>query len=172
MQKTILTICSFLFFTVAVFSQEKKWAVGARIGEPAGLNIRRYSDQRAFDINIGTYGGIWGNNRAYRKGHYTSVGLAVNANYLWHGNFLKKEYVKYYYGFGGQFNNRKYFPKDQQLAQGVTTLSIGGDALAGIEFFVPDSPLSIFLEGGVYVEVLPSPLFMHVQNGIGARFNF
>lgn len=165
---------SFLIFIISftAFSQEKKWAVGAKVGEPAGLNIRKYSDERAFELNIGTYGGLWGQNRSYRKGHYNSVGLTVNANYLWHGNLFKKEFSKYYYGFGAQFNNRKYFPKDQSQAQGVATLSIGGDALAGLEFFVPDSPLSIFLEAGTYVEVLPSPIFMHIQSGIGARFNF
>ncbi len=168
---------SFLFILVflissATFAQEKNWAIGAKLGEPAGLNIRKYFDERAFEINIGTYGGLWGQDRGYRKGTYNSVGLAVNMNYLWHGNLFKRERAKYYYGIGAQFNNRKYFPKDQKLAQGVATLSIGGNALAGLEFFMTDSPLSIFLEAGTYVEMLPSPIFMHIQSGVGARFNF
>lgn len=172
MKKSLLLSLILFSITISVFSQEKKWAVGARLGEPGGLNIRRYSDERAFEINVGTYGGIWGKNRGYRKGKYQSVGLAVNANYLWHGNLFKKETAKYYYGFGAQFNNRKYYPTDQKQAQGVTTLSVGGDALAGMEFFLPDSPLSIFLEAGTYVELLPSPIFLHVQSGVGVRFNF
>ena len=172
MKKSHFITIIFIFISISAFSQEKSWAVGARIGEPSGLNIRKYFDERAFEINIGTYGGIWGQNRGYRKGTYNSVGLAVNMNYLWHGNLFKKETAKYYYGIGAQFNNRKYFPKDQKLAQGVATLSIGGNALAGLEFYVPDSPLSIFLEAGTYVEILPSPIFMHIQSGVGARFNF
>lgn len=172
MKKSHFIAIIFIFISISAFSQEKSWAVGARIGEPSGLNIRKYFDERAFEINIGTYGGIWGQNRGYRKGTYNSVGLAVNMNYLWHGNLFKKETAKYYYGIGAQFNNRKYFPKDQKLAQGVATLSIGGNALAGLEFYVPDSPLSIFLEAGTYVEILPSPIFMHIQSGVGARFNF
>jgi hypothetical protein len=172
MKKIIFTI---IFAVSVVFvsnAQEQKWAVGARLGEPSGLNIRKYFDENAFEINVGTYGGLWGQNRGYRKGHYQTVGLAVNANYLWHNNLFGKENSKYYYGFGAQFNNRKYFPTDQKQAQGVATLSIGGDALAGLEFFLKDSPLSIFLEAGLYVEVLPSPIFMHVQSGTGLRFNF
>jgi hypothetical protein len=170
--KKIGILIVFTIIATASFAQEKKWAVGARLGEPSGINIRKYFDERAFEVNIGTYGGLWGNNRGYRKGRYESVGLAVNANYLWHKNLFKKETAKYYYGFGAQFNTRKYNPKNQLEAQGVSTLSIGGDALAGMEFFLPDSPLSIFLETGLYVEVLQSPLFMHVQSGVGVRFNF
>jgi hypothetical protein len=169
--KKISILFLFTFLTITAFSQEKKWAIGARIGEPAGLNIRRYNDQRALELNVGTYGGIWGNNRGYKKGKYTSVGLAVNINYLWHGNVLKKEYVKYYYGFGAQFNNRKFFPKDQKLAQGVGILSIGASGISGLEFYVPDSPLSIFLEVGPYIELLKSPFFLHAQGGLGIRYN-
>ncbi len=172
MIKIRLALLFAIFTTFAAKAQEKKWAVGAKVGEPAGLNVRKYFDENAFDLNIGTYGGIWGQNRSYRKGHYQGVGLAVNANYLWHKQLFKSENAKYYYGFGAQFNNRKYFPSDQKQAQGVTTLSIGGDALVGLEFFVKESPLSIFIEGGLYAEVLPSPLFMHIQSGVGARFNF
>lgn len=172
MKKLFLLSTLMLVFLASGFSQEKNWAIGARLGEPSGLNIRKYFDERAFEVNIGTYGGLWGQDRGYRKGTYNSVGLAVNMNYLWHGNLFKKETAKYYYGIGAQFNNRKYFPKDQKLAQGVATLSIGGNALAGLEFYVPDSPLSIFLEAGTYVEILPSPIFMHIQSGVGARFNF
>ena len=172
MKKYISIFTLSFLFTGICNAQEQKWAVGARLGEPSGLNIRKYFDENAFEINVGTYGGLWGQDRAYRKGHYQSVGLAVTANYLWHNNLFGSETTKYYYGFGGQFNNRKYFPSDQQMAQGVATLSIGGDALAGLEFFLKDSPLSIFMEAGLYVEVLPSPIFAHVQSGAGVRFNF
>ncbi len=172
MKKIFKAIFVIALYSINCHAQESKWAIGARLGEPAGLNIRKYFDENAFELNIGTYGGIWGQDRGYRKGHYQSVGLAVNANYLWHKPLFKSETSKYYYGFGAQFNNRKYFPTDQKQAQGVATLSIGGDAVGGLEFFLKDSPLSLFIETGLYVEVLPSPLFMHFQSGVGARFNF
>jgi Protein of unknown function (DUF3996) len=172
MKKILLTLLIFLSILINIAAQEQKWAVGARLGEPAGLNIRKYFDQNAIDINIGTYGGLWGGYRSYRKGHYKSVGLAVNVNYLWHNNLFKKEQLKSYYGFGAQFNNRKYTPNAQNTAEGVATLSIGGSGVAGIEYFLKDSPISIFLETGLYVEILPSPIFMHIQSGAGARFNF
>jgi hypothetical protein len=172
MKKSNCLVIFLLLLSYSAFSQEKKWAFGARLGEPGGINIRRYFDERAFEVNVGTYGGIWGKYRGYRKGHYESVGLAVNGHYLWHGNLFKKETAKYYYGFGAQFNNRKYKPDDQNKSQGVASLSIGGSGVAGLEFFLPDSPLSIFLEAGTYAELLPSPFFMHIQSGAGVRFNF
>jgi hypothetical protein len=171
--KKIFTSLVFVFIiSFSAFSQEKNWAFGARIGEPAGLNIRKYMNEHALDINIGSYGGLWGKNRNYRKGQYKNMGLAVNVNYLWHGNLFKSETAKYYYGFGAQFNNRKYYPTDQKLAQGVASLSVGGNATAGLEFFLKDSPLSIFAETGTYIEVLPATLFWHVQGGAGVKYNF
>jgi hypothetical protein len=173
MPKFKLLIASIFLFLMAFESsaQEKKWAFGARLGEPGGINIRRYRQENAFDLNIGTYGGIWGGYRAYRKGHYDGVGLAVNINYLWHRPLFKSEVSKVYYGFGPQFNNRKYYPKVQAQAQGIASLAIGANGIAGMEFFLRDSPLSIFLEAGLYSEIIPKPIFLHVQGGAGVRFN-
>jgi hypothetical protein len=170
--KAVIIVFLMCILTIAEgFSQEKDWAFGARLGEPAGINIRKYRQENAFEVNIGTYGALWGGYRAYRKGHYDGLGLSVNVNYLWHGQLFNAETVKYYYGFGPQFNNRKYYPKVQNQSQGVASLSMGGNGAAGLEFYLSNSPISIFLETGLYVELIPKPVFLHPQGGAGLRFN-
>lgn len=161
-----------LIFVTIVNAQEKSWAIGMRLGEPAGLNIRKYFAENALDINIGTYGGLWGNYRKYRKGHYESVGVAYNAQYLWHKNLFKSERLKSYYGFGAQINSRKYNPESSSSAQGVPVLSIGAAGTAGLELFLKNSPVSVFVETGAYAEIIPRPLFLHFQSGLGLRYNF
>jgi hypothetical protein len=154
-------------------AQTNNWAIGFRIGEPAGVNIRKYfGTNHAFDLNVGTYGGIYGNRRSYRKGMYKNVGFTVQGHYLWHGGIGKSETLHYYFGFGGQLNSRRYYPDQFSLVNAYdNTISIGGSGVAGLEYFLPNKPLSVFLETGAYVEVIPAPFFMGLQSGLGIRLN-
>ncbi|WP_421830405.1 hypothetical protein [Larkinella sp.] len=154
-------------------AQTNNWAIGFRIGEPAGVNIRKYfGENHAFDLNVGTYGGIYGNRRSYRKGMYKNVGFTVQGHYLWHGGIGKSETLHYYFGFGGQLNSRRYYPDQFSLVNAYdNTISIGGSGVAGLEYFLPNKPFSVFLETGAYVEVIPAPFFMGLQSGLGIRLN-
>lgn len=156
-------------------AQYNNWAAGFRLGEPSGINIRKYfRDTNAFDINIGSFGGLYGNTRDYRQGRYRSIGLTLQGHYLWHTRLFGRDTFRGYYGFGGQVNRRRYYPdalKGQQTEY-VAETSLGGSAVAGLEYFVPDKPFSIFLETGLYVEVIPAPLFLNMQSGLGLRYNF
>lgn len=154
-------------------AQTNNWAVGFRIGEPAGINIRKYfGENHAFDLNFGTFGGIYGTRRGYRKGVYKNVGFSIQGHYLWHGSIGKSESLHYYYGFGGQINRRRYYPDQFSAANFYdNTISLGGSGVAGLEYFLPNKPLSVFLETGAYVEVLPAPFFLGFQSGLGVRLN-
>ncbi len=156
-------------------AQYNNWAVGFRIGEPSGINIRKYfGDSHAFDLNIGTYGGLYGTTRDYRQGKYKTVGLSLQGHYLWHDRILGQDDLRGYYGFGGQINSRRYYPDNlsSQQTTFVSETSLGGSAVAGAEYFLKNKPLSIFIEGGLYAEVLPVPLYFNVQTGLGIRYNF
>lgn len=161
-------------FTQRAQAQYNNWAAGFRIGEPAGINIRKYfGDNKAFDLNIGTYGGLYGNKRDYRRGVYKNVGLTVQGNYVWHNRLFGKDELRGYYGLGGQINTRRYYPQRlQAINEYESGFSLGGSAIAGAEYFVPNKPYSVFIETGLYVEVLPAPLFLNVQSGVGLRYNF
>ena len=164
-----LALFGWLILSTAASAQYNNWSVGARIGEPSGINVRKYfGSNHAFDLNIGTYGGLYGTKRSYRNGEYKSVGLTVQGHYLWHTPLTKSESIRAYYGFGGQFNTRKFTNSGGVQSQ----LSIGGSAVAGLEFFPVSKPYSIFLETGGYVELLQSPFFLNLNTGIGVRYNF
>ncbi|GAB3336993.1 hypothetical protein GCM10027299_47580 [Larkinella ripae] len=175
--KRILPLFLFLLIGLAsthhARAQTNNWAVGFRIGEPAGVNVRKYfGENHAFDLNIGTFGGIYGTRRSYRKGVYKNVGLTVQGHYLWHGSFGKSESMHYYFGFGGQLNSRRYFPDRFSSANFYdNTISVGGSGVAGLEYFLPNKPFSVFLETGGYVEVIPAPFFLGLQSGLGIRLN-
>jgi hypothetical protein len=154
-------------------AQYNNWAFGFRLGEPSGVNVRKYfGENHAFDINIGTYGGLYGNNRSYRSGFYKTVGLSVQGHYLWHNRILNNDNIRAYYGFGGQINSRRYYP-DRFAATNdfESAIALGGSAVGGLEYFVPNKQYSIFAEFGLYAEVVPAPLFFSVSSGLGIRFN-
>ena len=171
----LLVLLGLLSLSPGASAQYTNWAVGFRLGEPSGINIRKYfGDSHAFDLNFGTYGGLYGTTRDYRQGKYKTVGFSLQGHYLWHDRLLNNDNIRGYYGFGGQINSRRYYPDNlgNQPVNFVSETSLGGSAVAGVEYFLQNKPLSIFLEGGLYAEVLPVPLFFNVQTGVGVRYNF
>jgi hypothetical protein len=84
--KLALTLIITLVSFGSVFAQyENNWAVGLKIGEPLGLNIRKYFSygDRVFDVNIGSYGFLYGRERNYRKDQiYNEAGVMVFTNFI------------------------------------------------------------------------------------------
>lgn len=154
-------------------AQYDNWAVGFKLGEPTGVNIRKYFNNiQAIDVTIGTYGGVLGNDRKYRgsDGRYKNAGVSLQIHYLWHTPLFNSEAVHVYYGIGGQVNNRRSYP-DRLAGQYEKTLTLGGSALGGFEYYIPDNRISVFLEGGTYVELLRRPFFLSPNISAGLRFN-
>ncbi|AKD55752.1 hypothetical protein [Spirosoma radiotolerans] len=167
-----LALLGWVMTSTVAQAQYNNWSVGVRLGEPSGINVRKYfGNNRAFDLNIGTYGGLYGTKRSYGPGDYRSVGLTVQGHYLWHTAVTKSESIRAYYGFGGQINNRRTYPL-RLNGEYQKTLSLGGSGIGGLEFFPVNKPYSIFLETGAYVELLQSPFFLSLNTGIGLRYNF
>ena len=172
MKKTALTIICALCFSLAQ-AQYDNWAVGFKLGEPTGVNIRKYFNNiHAIDVSIGTYGAILSNDRKYRgdEGIYKNAGLAVQVHYLWHTPVFNSESVHVYYGLGGQVNSRRSYPK-RLNGDYQKNISLGGSVLGGFEYFIPDNRISVFLEGGTYLELLPRPFYLSPNLSAGIRFN-
>ena len=176
MKKLAFTVICTLCFGFAHAQYENNWAVGFKLGEPTGINIRKYfNNVHAIDVTIGTYGGILGNDRDYRRGRYKNAGLSVQAHYLWHTPLFNSEAVHVYYGLGGQVNNRNYYP-DNKIGLGSPgdrekQISLGGSVLGGFEYFIPNNKISVFLEAGAYVELIPRPFYLSPNLSGGIRFN-
>ena len=175
--KKILLITTLIFSSLAGFSQQKNWAVGAKLGDPSGLTVRKYldNDENAIEVNVGVYGAIWGLRSNYKSGRFDGAGISFSGLYLWHNEMGSR--LKNYYGFGGQITSRSWY-EDKVLANGTAYLDqnpatgLGGLAQAGLEYYLPTSPLSIFMEVGAYVELIPAVLYLHPQGGAGVRLNF
>lgn len=166
---TLLAVVVFSTLSTTAIAQYNNWSIGFRLGEPSGINVRKYfGTNHAFDLNIGTYGGLYGTQRNYRNGEYRTVGLSIQGHYLWHAALTKSESIRGYYGFGGQINTRKFYNAGGVQSQ----LSLGGSGIAGLEFFPVGKPYSFFLETGAYVELLQSPFFLSLNTGLGLRYNF
>jgi hypothetical protein len=154
------------------FSQEKNWTVGGKIGDPIGLNIRHYlpNDKNLVEVNVGVYGAIWGLRGNYKDGAFDGAGFSFSGLYMWHNEMTTN--LKNYYGFGLQYTTRSYYVPNGAGRNEIPTTGLGGLGQVGIEYFLPSSPISIFLEAGAYVELVPSILYLHPQGGAGVRLNF
>jgi hypothetical protein len=153
--------------------QENNWAVGVKLGEPTGITIRKYFNNiQAVDVTVGTYGGILSGERAYRgdNGRYKNTGVSLQIHYLWHTPVFNSEVLRVYYGIGGQINNRRSYPK-RLNGQYEKALTLGGSAIGGFEYFIPDNRISVFLEAGTYIEVLRKPFFLSPNLSAGIRFS-
>ena len=74
----------FLFLFLLILSHEnygqlQDWAAGFRVGEPGGFMARKYSANgiNAIEVNIGTYGGLWGTDRNYKDGEFRNIGYSM-----------------------------------------------------------------------------------------------
>ena len=165
MRKSIL-IGFLVFSALGSYAQyDSNFALGLRVGEPLGLNIRKYFQygDKAFDVNIGTYGLLYGSQREYLKGEYNGAGFMFQGIYSWHKSLLKRDQLHVYYGFGGQVNSRNHYPDDRigQRDNKERKLSLGPAAAAGVEFDLPGNELGFFIDVGTYMEAIPRPLFFH-----------
>ena len=156
-------------------AQQKEWAIGLRLGEPSGINVKKYFGKgHALDINLGAYGTFYG-QRAYKNG-YWHKGAALMANYLWQKDIPGAKGLSWYYGLGGQLAFRKYYywadNKYYTYYEEETRVSLGATGMIGIEFFIPKTPISLFADASPYIELFPDAFDLNLQGGIGGRFNF
>ena len=151
-------------------TQTQDWAFGVKVGEPLGLNVRKYGDRNALDITLGTYGGLIKSNADYRKGDYRKMGVSLNATYLWYTRFIDDRMTAYA-GVGAQLTKRKYY-KDPLTKEHTSPMGFGPSASAGLEYFVPNKTFSLFVETGFYMELLPGIGYTSPQFNIGIRQNF
>lgn len=180
MKKQLVSTFLFLMTSATAFSQyDYNWALGLRVGEPLGVNVRKYFafGERAFDVNIGTYGFLYGRERSYGRGQnsgqYKSAGLMIQGIYSWIWSPGRGDLLHLSYGFGGQINNRDHY-LDNLIGvreDKVKKLSLGPAVVGGLEVNLPNNDLAIFLDGGGYLEALPTPFFGNWQISGGVRLN-
>jgi hypothetical protein len=154
------------------FAQTRRWAIGFKLGEPTGLNFRKYGDRNALDMTLGSYGGLLAQQKEYRKGWYRTTGLMLNGTYLWYAAFFNG-HLTTYAGVGVQVNSRKYYEERLGTVNvHARSVSLGPSGTAGLEIFSRAKASSFFMEAGGYAELVPDFLYMSPQISVGARTNF
>ncbi len=122
----------------------------------------------------------------YRDYHYmgyeSSFPVGIQLHYLFQKSFKGAKNFQWYLGIGGQFRHQRYtyyyryrYAGSNVYFYGEETVSdydIGLDGLFGLEFFIPNTPISIFGDVTLFTEFVDDPVYLWPQGGIGARVNF
>lgn len=135
--------------TTPARAQRDGFGLGLILGEPTGFAFKGWIDSRsAVDGAL-----------AWSFLHSTS--FHVHADYLIHTEKpTKREDMPVYYGIGGRIK-----------AGGRGGDRIGIRVVGGLAYYIPDSPIDIFVELAPILDFAPSTDFQ-VNGGIGARYFF
>ena len=136
-------------FSISVFAQSRKMGIGLQIGEPTGLNARyRFAENQAINFGIG----------------YSLIddGFSTNGNYLIMFTKLGLNPVIPYIGPGLIIQSGK----KKNVASG---LFLGPEIKAGGEFFISNSPMSIYLDLTLNAFIIPSG---RMSAGIAVGFHY
>jgi hypothetical protein len=175
----LLFACILSLGLINAQAQQKDWAIGLRLGDPSGLSVKKYlSSGNALDISLGSAGYLYGGRyRTYRDG-YRSAGVALMVNYLWQKDISGADGLQWYIGVGGMMSSRRYY-RHGYWKHGVyygseysNSVSLGATGIIGLEWFIPNTPISLFGDVGLYLEAVPATFWANVPAGFGGRFNF
>ncbi|MDQ3395526.1 MAG: SH3 domain-containing protein [Bacteroidota bacterium] len=139
-------------------SSDRKWGIGLRGGNPAGITVKKYNANKAWEFNVGhTY--YW-NQYGYRDAFYNygpyakyrnveikdwhrGRALAFQVHHLWHKD-LNAEGLQWYYGLGGQLKSisisYRYKYEDQagirydNVYSTANFINLGVDGIIGLEY--------------------------------------
>lgn len=146
---------TFLFLkTTGTYAQDKEWGLGLRIGNPTGITAKKYLGAgNALEVALGT--------------NYNNDGFELLAHYLFHFPVNGAPGLDWYYGFGGQLQSHDRGDRD-----GDNNVELGGDGVIGLEYTLANAPVSIFLDGILFLEIIDDPFDLDLDVGIGVRYNF
>lgn len=171
MKKLLFTLI--IGLTLSKAAQAQNWGIGLRFGSPTAFTVKHYFGRNAWDLNIGTATyGFYDNP----YGRYRGVGFSAMFNYLWRKEIASAKGLEFYYGLGALLSSRGYYYDDngpgRKDDEYRTRFGLGPTGALGLEYFIPNAPISLFLEANPYVELLPHPFYITLGAGIGGRFTF
>ena len=135
------------------FAQSSGTGLGIMLGEPTGVNLKSWiSQSSAFDVGL-----------AWSFTHEGS--MHIHADYLYHNYNLINSNIPFYVGIGGRIKLHNSEDKSESDAR------IGVRVPIGLDFFVRDIPIDIFVEIAPIVDLSPSTEAT-VNGGVGFRYFF
>jgi hypothetical protein len=180
----------------------RNWGVGLRLGEPAGLTVKKYlSGNHALEVSLGR-AARWGYHyneddfyklddfRDRENYHYAGFkggfSTALQVHYLWQKPVAGAKGLEWYLGAGAQarFTPYRYYyyyndgSRDNDwrrwhyVEERRTDVDLGIDGVIGLEYTLPSAPLSLFADVNLFLEIVDAPFFAAGQGGAGIRYNF
>jgi hypothetical protein len=183
-------------------SSSYNWGIGLRFGDPLGITVKKYKNTAAWEFNLGRsarWGYHYSDKDFYRynkyddrdlyhyAGHVPGSTTALQIHYLLHKPINGAEGLKFYYGGGAQFrftpvtyryyhnrydNGSEWWKDWYYTEERRTDIDLGIDGTLGLEYTFKDAPVSIFLDGNLFIELVNTPFLFSGQGGIGVRYNF
>ena len=146
----------FLFVLITVAfgnhaeAQKSGNGFGVIIGEPTGLSGKFWtSEKNAVDVGV-----VWS---FIHEGSFH-----LHVDYLWHSFdvFKTNQPIALYYGVGGRMK-----------ASNSHGGNLGVRGTVGLDYFVADAPIDVFIEAAPIMDLTPSTE-LQFNGGIGFRFFF
>jgi len=128
-------------------------------------------------------------NYAYADFQYlgftSTIPVGMQVHYLFQKPMLKSKVggLNWYFGFGAQMTYRSYtFDYRYKLdgnsnwlyttGERATEFDFGVDGVIGVEYTLPNAPVSFFIDATLYMEIINNPFLFNANYGLGARYNF
>ncbi|MFT4854718.1 MAG: hypothetical protein ACI8YP_000410 [Algoriphagus sp.] len=188
-----------LFAFLPFFSQAQERSVGLRLGEPFAITFKDFiSDEFSFEVMLGS-GSVNGNSyyqrdfennppnsSAFYISHGAKKGISLNGRIAYNEDItdifsIEQGYLLGYGGAGVQFRTTQvtynYSSDNPQNSSPIlqevrTNVDFGPEAFVGAEYYFSDLPLNIFIEAGLFLELLDRVGHIKGQGGIGIRYIF
>ena len=113
--------------------------------------------------------GYYGSSYAFRAS-------AFQFHYIIHKDIKSVSGLRWYFGFGPQVKLLHYafdyYDGFRLNRESYISANIGIDALIGIEYSFASVPLTVFADGGLYMEIVREPFYIQSLIGVGIRYNF
>ena len=166
MKKSLL-FASFFLLALYGFSQP---ALGLRVGEPYGLNLKLYaSENSAVDI-------VPGGNYLKKTFTYDTDGIdyaipAIMVNYVYQKPLNRRSDGEFYIGAGGTYQRVKFLGSTA-AEQGPYESRLIFNVPIGLEYFFGGSSFSLYGEFKPAIEIVPGFGALYLDPAVGFRIRF
>lgn len=186
-----------ILFPFFSFAQER--GIGIRLGEPLSLTYKDFiEDYLSYEVMIGLAGTNSSDyyrkdfesnppsSNAFYQSHSASKGVSINARVALNEDItdifeITQGYLLAYGGAGLQirttgvdytyFQNSTSSATQPLMREERTNFDFGPEAFAGAEYYFDETPISVFAEVGMYLELIDR-INVKGQGGIGVRYLF
>jgi hypothetical protein len=135
--------------TQGAIAQQKGFGLGVILGEPTGFSFKGWT------------GASTAIDGALAWSFVDETTFHVHVDWLWHNDAItKKPEMPVYYGVGGRIKTG-----------GHGDDRIGFRVVGGLGYYIPDTPIDVFVEIAPILDIAPGTDFS-INGGIGARYFF